>query len=578
MRTYRFRYLSLLLPMFVLFASCHKTPNHAQLIPKNALMVAEVNIKELSKKIAWSMITGSKLFDELKSKSVDSAKQSDFIKNMSEAGVDELNTFYAYVQNNGLNDKSTCFVALIPLKNAMKWETFLKKTFENTTIKDLKKRKETKLTDEIYAGWTNDLLIIITLKDQTANNYMNAVEDTLPQTSIADRDMLLASHLETAFSVTKENALLEDKRFQNFEKTNHDLGFWVNIEEVMNTVGAKSMSSITGGLSLSNTMWKNSAFSAGINFEKGKINTDMLVYSSDEMKEINQEFGKTNIDNDALDRVSPKGLDYVAAYHLSPLGVRKMLEKMGVSGLANSFLAEQKLSLQEILDAMSGDLIFSMNNFKQKKETMLFDSTDATSTINTFKTDMDMMFALKINKKETFKKVLNLAVANEMLIPIDDNSYMVKSMNNADTMLILLNDNYAVFSNKGSVARTYVAGSNPKQSSMFVKENVNKHPFGMFFDFQEWSKGMTAMMTGTATDSSIFEESKKTFENYVFNGGSFENNTFKYQMSVNFIDKKENSLLQLINFAKHIKEAQDIQNAKDAAETTTVADLDTLAK
>lgn len=555
---YRFRSLLLLLPMLLLFGACHTTPDHAHYIPKNALMVAEVNTKSLSKKIAWSLITGSSLLDKLRGSSKDSAKQADFIKNMSEAGVDELNTFYVYAKQNGAGNKLPCFVALIPLKDAMKWEQFIKKTFTSASIKDTKKRKEARLTPDIYAGWTSDLLIVVSVQDELPlpdNGDEEMAAQPVMQAPLADKETLLTTHLEAAFNVTKETSLLEDKRFTAFEDSKHDFGFWVNIEEVMNSYGAPNLSSMTGGLSLSNNMYKNSAFSAATNFEKGRIITDLLVYSPEDVKEINEEFARKNIDNDIIDRVPAAGLDYLLAYHLAPEGLRKMLDKMGVSGLANGYLKEQNLSIQEITDAISGDLVFSMNNFSQKKEMILFDSTDENSAISTFKMDMDMLFALKINKKESFRKLVDLAVKLEMIQQVNANTYMLQSLNGTDSSLILLNDQYAVFSNKGTVARNYLNGSNTKQTSMLVKDNVYQHPFGMFFDYQAWSKGISGMMSSTPSDSLVFDASRKIFDNYIFNGGSFKDNTLKYQMTINFVNKQENSLLQLLDFANTITAA-----------------------
>ncbi|MGC4058823.1 MAG: hypothetical protein QM743_12000 [Chitinophagaceae bacterium] len=77
-----------------------------------------------------------------KKNKADSIRQSEFIKNMQEAGVDELNTFYAYLNNNGSNTQEACFIALVPLKDAMKWESFIKKSFPGTIIKDNDKRKK----------------------------------------------------------------------------------------------------------------------------------------------------------------------------------------------------------------------------------------------------------------------------------------------------------------------------------------------------------------------------------------------------------------------------------------------------
>lgn len=549
--------LALMLPVLLMMGACHRTPDHARYIPKNALMVAEVNTKELSKKIAWSLITGSKLWDRLRGRSKeDSAKQSEFIKNMQEAGVDELNTFYAYLKNNGANDKEACFVVLIPLKDAMKWEGFLKKTFTDATVSEVKKRKEARLSDDIYAGWTNNLLILISLQ-QTQQLYS---EEGMPSVQ-GEKEVLMASYLESAFNVSGDNALLTDARFAAFEKHKHDLGFWVNIDALMSSYGAKNLGMVTGGLSLSNTMWRNSAFSAATNFDKGRIVTDILMYSSDELKEINKQYSNQNVDQDLVSRIPNNGLDYVFAYHMSPEGTRKTLEKMGLLGLANGYLSQQGLSMEEILSAISGDMIFSMNNYIQKKETVLFDSTDASSAFGSYTTDMDVLFALKLNKKEAFQKLLNLAVNMEMLEQVSEGVYRTKSMGNAnDSSLILVKNGFAVFANKPMLAGNFISGAYTKKVPLKVKEHILKHPFGMFFDYNNWAKRTAGIMANNAADSLVYEASLKTFDNFVFNGGNLDQNAFRYQMSINFINKKESSLLQLFDFGKVLQQAQEMRD------------------
>ena len=74
---FRSLYLFLMIPALLFMSACHHTPDHAKYIPKDALMVAEVNTKELSKKIAWSMITGSNLWDKLRGSNVRTAQLYD---------------------------------------------------------------------------------------------------------------------------------------------------------------------------------------------------------------------------------------------------------------------------------------------------------------------------------------------------------------------------------------------------------------------------------------------------------------------------------------------------------------------
>ena len=545
----------------LLLAACHSTPDHAKYIPKNALMVAEVNTKELSKKIAWSMITGSNLWDKLRGKQskTDSAKQSEFIKNMQDAGVDELNTFYAYLKNSGTNNNEACFVALIPLKDAMKWEGFVKKTFTEAKIKDNKKRKEAKLSDEIYAGWTKDLLILVSVQKTPSNQYFEEEGAPAP---VIDEDVLLASHLESAFNVSNENSLLTDTRFASFEKHKHDLGFWVNIDAVMSSYGSKNIDAMTGGISLANTMWRNSAFSSATNFEKGTITTEMLMYSSDELKEINKQYAPQPIDEDLVRRLPSKGLDFVMAYRMSPSAIHKTIEKMGMLGLANGFLKEQNLSVEQIVEAFSGDMVFAMNNYTQSKETLLFDSSDASSTFSNYKTDMDVLFAVKLNKKEAFQKILQLAIDLQMLEQVKQGVYKMKSLNEAsDSSVILVTDQVAVFANKKQKASEYLNSGNPKLAApLMVKQYVNKQPFAMFFDYSNWAKRTGGVMANNAADTLVYEASLKTFQNFVFNGGTLEGNTYKYRMNINFVNKKESSLVQLLEFGKVLQQAQEIRD------------------
>jgi hypothetical protein len=549
------------LPFLLLLGACHRTPDHAKYLPKNALMVAEVNTKELSKKIAWSMITGSNLWERLrgaKSK-IDSAKQSEFIKNMQEAGVDELNTFYAYLKNTGANDKEACFVALIPLKDAMKWESFVKKSFPEAKPKDKSKRKEARLTDEIYAGWTNNLLILVSVqKSESTNSYYEGVLASKSQ--LVDEEVLLASHLESAFNVTKENSLLADERFASFEKQKHDLGFWVNIDAVMSNYGSRNIDAMTGGISLANTMWRNSAFSAATNFEKGAIVTEMLMYSSDELKEINKKYSPKNVDDDLVNRVSGAGLDYIMAYRMSPEGIQMTIEKMGMLGLANGYLKEQNLSIQEIMSAISGDMVFALNNYTQTKETLLFDSTDESSAFSNYKTDMDVLFALKVNQKKSFEKILKLAIDFQMLQKVNANTYKIKSIGQRDSSLILVNDNFAVFSNKPRNAQNYLSGKYVKQNSKIISDYVHKQPFSMVFDFNNWAKRVGGVMASNAADTMVYKAAVDVFQNFVFNGGTLENNVYKYSMSINFVNKKESSLTQLFEFGKVLQKAQEIRD------------------
>lgn len=559
---FRLRLLPVLLIVAVLLSGCHSTPDHARYIPKSALMVAEINTKELSKKIAWSMITNNSLWEKLRGKKskTDSIRQSEFIRNMQEAGVDELNTFYAYLNDNGGSTEEACFIALVPLKDALKWESFVKKTFPAAKIKENDKRKEARLDESIYAGWTNNLMILVSL--QQTRDFIQTEEGLAPEQ--IDNEAKLASYLESAFAVSSDNSLLSDKRFAAFEKHKHDLGFWVNIDKVMSSYATKNIGLLSPGVTLSNNMWRNSAFSAATNFEKGRVITDIMMYSADDFKEINKAYSNEDVDDELVKRVPKDSLDYLFGYHMSPEGTLKTIEKMGMLGVANGFLKEQKLSVEEILSALSGDMVFSMNNYHQTKETLLFDSSDANSAFNSYKTDMDFLFALKINKQAAFDKLVALASSMNLIESQGAGMYRLSGGGNEQSAIVIGNG-YAAFSNKAAVAKGFTDGKYSKQSSIKVKEYVMKHPFGMFFDYNSWARRSAGMLSATKADSMVYNASLQTFDNIVFNGGKMEGEGIKYQMSINLKNKDESSILQLLNFGKVAQEAQALRE-QDAAQ------------
>jgi hypothetical protein len=82
----------------------------------------------------------------------------------------------------------------------------------------------------------------------------------------------------------------------------------------------------------------------------------------------------------------------------------------------------------------------------------------------------------------------------------------------------------------------------------------------MFFDYSSWAKRTGAVMANNAADTLVYNASLKTFENFVFNGGSLKDNVYKYSMSINFVNKKESSLIQLFDFGKVLQEAQEMRD------------------
>ncbi len=545
--------IAFLLPV-VLLSACSRKPDHARYIPKDAVAVAGINLKALGKKIAWNMITGSKLFKEMQSR-IPEKRTKDAMEGIEKAGIDLVNTFYVYVKPDTRFKGGNRITGLVPLSNSAQWEDYVKRVFPQVEIKQNGGHKEASLGSDMFVGWNSDLLIIINVMS-APTDYNDLMEGRGAQS--ADRPMedmaSLSAEMNVAFGITKENSILENPRFSSLEGEGHDITFWLNYGQVMSQYGS-NMSEMMGGVSLSGALWKDATFTAGFDFKKGKIAGDMRYYLPTEMKEIGAELGGTNIDKDMLSRLPGQNMDVLLAMHISPKGIKDMLEKMGMLGLANTGLAQQNMNADDIFDAFTGDMSFVMNDFSLHTETVTDSFMGQAVTHQNQKPTLSMSYVMKLNKKEKFQKLLALAKQNGLqpmgsgyVIPIDEK----------DSVYLVANDQYLVVSNKNNYASGIIAGNFTSQKMPSAASDITGHPWAMYMDMQEILKHVDASISHSAHDSAMIIESKKLLNNISFNGGEFKGGAFEYHLDINFTNKDENSIIELLDYGMKMNEADKI--------------------
>lgn len=547
--------LSAVLSMLITLSACHSMPEHAKFIPKDATGVLSVDVTAMGKKIAWSAITGSKIFDEWKAR----PQQKDAVKGLDKAGIDYLNTLYLYTQKDDRFGNDQKIVALLPLDDATQWETFLKSNFPAASIKDQGKRKEAAINENSYAGWDKHLLVIVyATAPNNAPVYLENSDDSLniPVQPVPAIDAAtFSAEMEKAFNIAKDNMLVENKHFTALQKEGHDIAVWVNYEAAMSDYMTKGAGSATG-LSFSNSLWKDAALTAGLDFNKGAIKSDMKYYMPVELQDIGRELGAANVDKEMVEKLPTDNLDMITAMHLSPKGIKAVLEKTGLLGLVNVGLASQNLSVDDVLNAFSGDMGFAMNNFNIET-TVSSDSSSGEYTMHSeYTTRADYVYVLKINKKENFEKLLQLAVSSQVIHTSGNNTYTLIN-SGAGAPVLIVGDKYAVVSNNAANANAYLSNKGSGKLPELAASSVKGHPLGMYIDIQQMVKNVNPGMENTGLDSAMLAEAKKLLDNIAMSGGEFKNNAFQWSMSANFMNKEENSLIQILNFAIHFEDSKN---------------------
>jgi len=539
-----------------LFCACNKVPDHARYIPKDAVAVAGINLKGLSKKIAWNMITGSKLFKEMQSRIPEKSGQ-DAMGGIEKAGIDYLNTFYVYVKTDSRFNGGNRITGLVPLSDASQWETYVRKVFPNVEIKEHGDRKEASLGKDMYVAWNKNLMIIVNVMSSDNSDMLNGNMGGTPNAA-ANAPVDISAEMDKAFTVNKDNSILENKHFAGLQEEGHDILFWLNYDQLMTQMNG-NMADKMGGISLSNSLWKDAAFTAGFDFQKGKITGDMNYYVPDSLKEIGKDFAADNADKDMLQRLPNQNLDMLMAMHISPKAVKELLVKTDLLGLANIGLGAQGMTVDDVLGALTGDMAVAMNDFSLQTESVTDSFMGQAVVHQDKKPSLNVSYVLKINKKENFQKLVDLAKANGL--PQMNNGFALP-IDEHDSIYILINDQYAVASNKFGTATGFLQGSFKKQSMPEeAASQIYGHPWSLYLDIAQLFKNIdpAAISNNSAHDSAMLAESKKLLKSISINGGSFEHNAFHYHLDINFTNTDENSIIALMDYGMKMSDADKIK-------------------
>lgn len=534
----------LLVIAIAFFSACNKVPDHARYIPQDAVMVTGINLKSFSKKIAWNVITGSKLYKEMQAR-IPEQNAKDALSGIEAAGLDFTNTIYVYLKPDNRYANGEKMVGLVPLSDADKWEAFVKKTFPEVAITVNGERKEATLAEGMYVGWNKDLMVLI---NASAATDKSAASEQMDKATIA-------AEMENAFKANEGDAMTANKHFANLEKEGHDISFFINYEQMMKQMSAGITESVS--VSLSGDMWKNSAFTTGLDFVKGKITADMHYYLSDEMKEIGTELGSSNADKDMIDRLPTQNMDMMVAVHLSPKGIKAILEKMNLLGFINMGLAAQGMSAEGVLDAFTGDMSFMMNDFSLQSENVVDTFMSKAILHPEQRTSLTMTYVIKLNKKENFKKIVKMA--EELGLQKEGTGYIIP-IDGTNSVHILMNDHYLVASNKMEHAKGVLDGKfKAEKKPEAVSSKVEGHPWAFYFDVQQFCKNIDPAITQSREDSLMILESKKLLKEISLTGGAFKNNAFEYHLDINFLNTDENAILTLMDYSMRMSDATKIE-------------------
>jgi hypothetical protein len=531
--------LAVALVATLFFVSCKNSGISGLAVPKDAAMVVHVNTSSLTSKLSWEDIKATNWFKEM-SKDADDSLAKKLLENPEASGIDSKGDLVYFMKQQG---KGGYAVLEGKLKDAGSFEKMLLNMNKSAQVQkdgDLKYINSDKNT---VVSWTGSQFIVI-----YDAPFMSMMSPGGMRTYGEDRGFSadsLRQFTKQLLALKSDNSLQKDERFSDLLKENGDVHFWMNNEQLMSSMGS-AMSMLKMG-----SLIQGMAQGYTLNFDDGKIVVKGKSHFGKEMAKLLDQFKTREVDQNLVNRIPSQNVIGAMAMNFDPAVIKEIAKAAGVDGMANGFLGDMGLTLDELLTATKGEFIMSVSDLsitkKQVTEPAFYDGGQPYTYTKT-EPDMKFLFATSVNNKQTFDKLLGMM----------EQKMKSEGMNDTSKFAYRATNEWFAASNKKEVVDAFLAGGNNKVP---FADKIAGHPFGMYIDLQRAMKSGGGSLSN-ASDSASYNASLNMWQDVLATGGECKNGVCTMDFTINLVDKSKNSLKQINEYADKMHAARQLRPKK----------------
>lgn len=533
---------ALMLLLVVLVTSCSKKSNVP--VPEDAAVVVHIDGASLSSKLSWDEIKQSEWYRIANEKTKDSLSR--VVLNDPEAsGIDIKSDMYVFVKMQG---KGSYTAVIGNVKDEKAFANFMSKSMEGKTPTKEGDISVIRSEKSVLTWKGNRFVMIADSPEANASGNMMGSQDYENRGFPVDSLVYFANQV---YNLDGKKSLGNNERFADMLKEKGDAHFWINTGSMYGGAMPAMLA-----LTKANLLFKDNVTAATLNFDNGKITVDGKSYYNKELEALYKKYSMKNMDESMLKMIPSQNVAAVFAMNYPPEGLKEFVSLLGLDGLINMFLAEDGFTLDDFIRANKGDILFSVSDFGFSTKPVGMDSVSQNMGSMGYRTrqspEAKFLFATSVNDKAAFQKMMDLL-----------RDKMSKEGGPAASAMMgkipyQLKDNWFIAGNDSAHVFSYGAASVEQPFLSLIKG----HPMGGYIDIQKFINGFRPTMDSTAMQ--IADQSLKTWQDIVFYGGEFKNNSTLTHMEINMVDKNTNSLKQLNNYISFIATKMDeIEKRKD---------------
>ena len=331
------------------FSSCSKTAIQGKMIPKEAVMAIVVNMKSVSSKLSWDEIKEAAWFQAALKDSNTTAWQKQLMGNPELSGIDTKSDQVFFLLKN-VTDGEVVFVG--DIKDRALFETFNKHSDSSSNVTKDGNQNFKVIKNKAVLGWNDNKFVFVGGFDIPSQN-INASDSMAHPMKQVSTDKL-SSICKRIFLLSKDSSLAVDEKFSTLVSEEGDAHLWINIEQL--TRNSLSMGML--GMLKLDKLFEGNLITATANFENGKILVKQKTYAGKDLSDILKKYSGGTVDNEIIKHLPSSGLAAVIGLHYKPEAIPEFMKLAGIDGLANIVLAQAGISLDEIIKANKGDVVF----------------------------------------------------------------------------------------------------------------------------------------------------------------------------------------------------------------------------
>jgi hypothetical protein len=517
------RYFLLFAVILFIATSCKKpVPDQTKYIPKDATFVVDLDWKSLSQKASKGNMNWDSLFRSLSQSNDDSLLASGKKKfdDFMNSGVDvEHNVFlFARTSNSIMNGSSTMGGAIAILKDADKFEAYIKRQAGANEIKKGNNYSYSTMGNNVAVGWNKEVVILS--GSYTGKNGADSSSSTSSP---------LQQTFSSLFSQKEDESVAAIPEFRDLLAEKGDILLWTNSGSMLNSVPLLGMTKISD-------LFKDSYGAGVVNFEDGKVTGTFKSYSGKDLAAIWKKYAGPTADMKMVTQY-PLPVAGFAAFSFNPQIIYEIIKYAGFEGTANEFLEKQGLTLNDLLKAFKGDfaIVFSDLGIAEKENNYNGMKFKSKQTVG------KLVFNAAIGDKASYDKIVSkLAEQGEM--EMQNGQYVPKGFGNE--LAWSMDGKNLIIATDKDLMQQYLSGKGNAALPADVAAEANGKSVAFYIDInkilQSFPVDSSAIPTMNAAKNT-FKMAMSTTENF---NGKYVSSNFRLQT----MNDKENSLVTLIKF------------------------------